>query len=268
METILIPTDFSELANNAVKYGVELAKYFDAKIVFVNAYPIPPANYESGTSFELLDTLGESSLQALNNLKSKYPEHRVECFSEMGYPYDVIENAAKKFNADLIVMGIIGESGGLQKIIGSNAIYVARNIKTSCFIIPEGVSYHRIHKIAFACDFNTIEETILLYVAKCFANLFDAELEVINVDKADEEKGNQKLDTKKFIDEKLQAVKHTLTVVNNDTISDGVTNYLETHPVDVLMLNPKKHNLFYHLFNENVTKELAFNAKQPLLTIH
>jgi hypothetical protein len=34
------------------------------------------------------------------------------------------------------------------------------------------------------------------------------------------------------------------------------------------MLNPKTHHLFYHLFNENVTKELAFKAKLPLLTIH
>ncbi len=47
----------------------------------------------------------------------------------MGYSYDVIENAASKYNADLIVMGIIGEAGGLQKVIGSNAIHVARNLK-------------------------------------------------------------------------------------------------------------------------------------------
>ena len=45
----------------------------------------------------------------------------------MGYSYDVIENAASKYNADLIV--IIGEAGGLQKVIGSNAIHVARNLK-------------------------------------------------------------------------------------------------------------------------------------------
>lgn len=266
METILIPTDFSEAANNAVKYGVELAKYFDAKLVFVNAYPIPPANYESGTSFDLLNSLKEASEQALDNLKSNYPEHRIECCSEMGYPYDVIENTTNKYNADLIVMGIVGEAGGLQKVIGSNAIQVARNLKVPCFIIPEEIVYHRIRKIAFACDYNAVEESTVLYVAKCFANLFDAELEIVNVD--NEEKNSRKLETEKYIDEKLHTVKHTITVVNDATISDGVTNYLSKHPADVLMLNPKTHHLFYHLFNENVTKELAFKAKLPLLTIH
>ena len=64
METILIPTDFSESANNAVKHGIELAKYFDAKLVFVNANPIPPANYESVTSFDLLNSLKEALGQA------------------------------------------------------------------------------------------------------------------------------------------------------------------------------------------------------------
>ena len=266
METILIPTDFSEAANNAVKYGVELAKYFDAKLVFVNAYPILPANYESGTSFELLNSLKEASEQALESLKSHYPEHRIECFSEMGYPYDVIENAASKYNADLIVMGIVGEAGGLQKVIGSNAIHVARNLKVPCFIIPEEIVYHRIHKIAFACDYDTLEESTLLYVAKCFASICDAELEVVNVD--NEEMNKQKLDTEKFIDEKLHTIKHTISVVNNDSISDGITEYLSKHSVDVLMLSPKKHNLFHYLFNENVTKELAFKVRLPLLTIH
>ena len=64
METILIPTDFSESANNAVKHGIESAKYFDAKLVFVNANPIPPANYELVTSFDLLNSLKEDLEQA------------------------------------------------------------------------------------------------------------------------------------------------------------------------------------------------------------
>ena len=80
--------------------------------------------------------------------------------------------------------------------------------------------------------------------------------------------GSRKLDAKNFIDEKLHTIKHTLTVVSDDKIADGITQYLGSHSADVLMLNPKKHNLFYHLFNENITKELAFKSKLPLLTIH
>ena len=268
METILIPTDFSESATNAVKYGIELAKYFDAKVVFVNSYPIPPANYEAGTSLDLLNTLRDSSVQALKNLKAQYPEHNIDCFSEMGYPYDVIEDAVKKCNADLIVMGIVGESGSLKHLIGSNATYVARNIKTPCFIIPDGVTYHRIHKITFACDFDKVEEDGLLYVAKCFSNLFDAELEVINVDNSNLENNHQKQEVKKIIDEKLHTINHTIEIVHDEHISDGIAKHLKDNSADVLMLNPKKHHLFYHLFNENVTKELAFRIKLPLLTIH
>jgi hypothetical protein len=40
METILVVTDFSALANNAVNYAIELAKYFSAKLILVNTCPI------------------------------------------------------------------------------------------------------------------------------------------------------------------------------------------------------------------------------------
>ncbi|MBK7309938.1 MAG: universal stress protein [Sphingobacteriaceae bacterium] len=38
MKTILIPTDFSSNANNALNYAIELCKKDPAKLLIVNAY--------------------------------------------------------------------------------------------------------------------------------------------------------------------------------------------------------------------------------------
>ncbi len=38
METIIVSTDFSPAANNALDYAMELCNFFNGRIVVVNAY--------------------------------------------------------------------------------------------------------------------------------------------------------------------------------------------------------------------------------------
>lgn len=275
METIVIPTDFSPAANNAVDYAVELSKFFNAKIVLVNAYPIPPINYEVNFSIDAVSLLKEISdeklLQSKNEIHKKHGWNiDVECVSEMGSPYEVIEEISKKVNADLVVLGIVGQAGNVKEyIIGSTAIKVARRLETPTFIIPETLKYHRIHKISFACDMDKTEETDLVYVAKFFSKVFDAELEVINVTEFEEEITAEKSTTFLFVEDTLKSVNHkTLTVAGDKTVSKELEEYFKDHATDVIMLSPKKHNLFYHLFNRSVTHNLAFHSGMPILAIH
>jgi hypothetical protein len=181
----------------------------------------------------------------------------------------VINSVAKKYNVDLIVMGIVGEAGKIKEhIIGSSAVKVARHINIPTFIIPEKVKYHPIHKISFACDMENTEETILMSTVKYFRQMFDAELEIVNVEKPEEEVTYEKAKTNLFIEKRLNAVKHRTVFITDNKIAKGLKTYFETHLTDVIMLNPKKHNIFHTLFKENVTNELAFHVNLPILAIH
>src|ERR1700757_1772071 len=132
MKTILAPTDFSEASNNSIHYAVELAKYFNANLVLVNASPIPTGSYESTAPIEIITALHQGSKDGLVNCKKQIQEKnaniRIDCYSEMGDPYDVIVNASKEYHADLIVIGIVGGAGKIKEhIIGSTAVKVAQN---------------------------------------------------------------------------------------------------------------------------------------------
>jgi nucleotide-binding universal stress UspA family protein len=273
MKTIIAPTDFSPSANNAVDYAVELAKLFSARIVLVNAFPIPETHYEMGGSFELMSTLKDVSMDNLNLLKEKIqmsdPDVVVECKSDMGHPYGVIDAISKEVRADLIVMGIVGTAGKLkERFIGSTAIEVARNQEVPTFIVPEEVKYHPVHKISFACDLKKTEKTDLVYVAKYFAEKFHAELEIVNVDNPDEEVTIDKAVTNLFIERKLESVKHDTMHISGKSVEKELENYFNSHETDVVLVNPKKHNIFYYLFNKSITKELAFHSNKPILAIH
>lgn len=274
MDTILIATDFSPAAKNATEYGVQLAKFFNARLVLVNAYPIPPTDYETGFSAEMISALQKGSEEALDNLKKEIIEKHgrdfgIDCLAQMGFPYEVIDNACKHFSADLVVMGIKGHAGALKEhVIGTSAVRVARHLQIPAFIIPEDVKYHRIRTIAFACDLDKTEETDLAYVAKYFANVFEAELDVVNIENPGKELSTAKSKTFNFLEKKLESIKHKTVYSTDKDPAQGLRDYLKAHPADLVITNPKKHNIFHNLFHESVTKELAFHLDCPILTIH
>ncbi|MGZ3866742.1 MAG: universal stress protein [Bacteroidia bacterium] len=272
METILVATDFSPAADNAANYGAELAKFFDAKMVLVNAYSMPPVNYEAGFSVELLTAVQEGSKKQLEDLKKQIlinsPYLSIECVSSMGFPTDVINGAAQNSHADLIVMGITGEAGKIKEhVIGSSAVKVARHSDIPTFIIPENVKYRRIRHISFACDMDKTEETVLVYIAKFFSKMFDADLEIVNIERPQDEVSAAKANTSVFIEKKLETIDHRTVFVTENKVAKGLEDYFKVHPTDVIMVNPKKHNVFHNLFNESITKELAFHAQHPILAI-
>ena len=171
--------------------------------------------------------------------------------------------------ADLIVIGIEEGAGNIKEhIIGSTAIEVARKQNVPTFIIPEKAKYHRIHKISFACDLKKIEETNLVYISKFFSKIFDAELEIVNVVDEHEEITEEKAATYLFMKDKLKTVKHkTLTITGHD-VKVELTDYFKSHPTDIIMINPKKHNLFYFMLSHSITNKLAFHTTIPILSIH
>ena len=273
MKTILIATDFSPAADNAANYGLELAKYFNADLILVNAYQLPQANYDTGIPPDTLTILHDASLKSLNAAKSKLqknaPGVKIECITVMGGAFDSIEQISKENNVDLVVMGIIGHAGVVKEhIIGSTAVKTAKHLSIPVFIIPEGASYKRIHKLSFACDMDHTEETGIIYSAKFFAKLFDAELEIVNIEAPGKELTPEKANTLEFVEEKLTTVKHKTFTVSDENPVHGLEDYYKRYPSDAVILNTKKHNVFHNMFAGSVIKKMAFHSHVPLLIIH
>jgi len=274
METILVPTDFSPAAKNATEYALELANFFNAKVILVNAFSAPIVNTDTMFPLDIvipLHSVASKNLELFKNelLQKTNNSIDIECIAEMGSPYDVIDSLSKKYTPDLIVMGITGEAGIIKEyFLGSSAVKVARNIEIPTFIIPQGVKYKPIHHISFACDMEKSGQISLINIVKSFCKIFDAELEIVNVEGLEEEVSYEKARTRVYIEKKLEEVKHKIIYVSENKVGKGIEDYLESMPTDLIIINPKKHNIFHTLFKENVTNELAFHVHLPILAIH
>jgi nucleotide-binding universal stress UspA family protein len=273
MEVILIPTDFSPASNNAVNYGCELAKYFNAKIILLHSYNLPIGNYETTMPLDALSVIKESAIESLEIIKKELLEKQdkglsISCIVEMGLADDTILRISKEKSVDLIVMGIVGEAGVIKEhLIGSVATKVARNSTVPVFIIPEGCHYKKIQKMLLACDLDRTEESTLIYLVKYFGNMFGAKLDIVTIVNEQTEV-LEKAKTISFIDKKLENINHKILTLKGNDVFESLKTHFILHPADVVIVNPKKHNVFYSMFNESVTKKLAFRAHLPILSIH
>ncbi|HEU4728803.1 MAG TPA: universal stress protein [Kofleriaceae bacterium] len=128
---ILVPTDLSEGAEQALDYACELARTLGARIHLLNVITVPSLGVpELGLALTstMIDQMVVDSQQAIDRLA------RTRCTAELGHVMvrtgdarDVINQTAKELGIDLIVMGTHGRRGITRALLGSVAETVVRS---------------------------------------------------------------------------------------------------------------------------------------------
>jgi nucleotide-binding universal stress UspA family protein len=131
---ILVPVDFSECSLAAFDYAAEIGRRFEAEVDVLHVWEAPrfvPADVvvaaHANSLMELARTTAERDLASFvaDATRRGKPVH--DSRSESGYPFEVIVNAAKSGNYDLIVLGTHGRTGLARALIGSVAERVVRH---------------------------------------------------------------------------------------------------------------------------------------------
>lgn len=125
---ILVATDFSPSANEAVDAAIELARKFDAGLVLLHVHVLPTYyGYGEGLYFPIAELQQEAHKaleQEVARLTPKYP--RLESAFRVGYPSNEIMDVVRERGCDLIVVGTHGRRGLEHVLLGSVAERVVR----------------------------------------------------------------------------------------------------------------------------------------------
>jgi nucleotide-binding universal stress UspA family protein len=122
---ILVPTDFSETSDAALRYATQLALTLGARINLVHVpgktgehfeADFPHGKFETATRERLASFLTKEELERL------HPEYALR----VGAPAEEIVRYADLCRADLIIMGTHGRSGVAHVLMGSVAEQVVR----------------------------------------------------------------------------------------------------------------------------------------------
>ena len=131
LNTILVPSDFSECSDEAVRYGLELARRFDARVHLLHVVqdPVTQPWAAEGFSVPLFEVVEQWQKQAVERLTAMVPQSdrgRVTVASVVATPNAEILDYAAAHAVDLIVMGTHGRGGVSHMLLGSIAERVVR----------------------------------------------------------------------------------------------------------------------------------------------
>jgi nucleotide-binding universal stress UspA family protein len=131
LKTILVPSDFSECSDAAVRYGLELARRFGATLHLLHVVQDPATQpwAAEGFAVPLLEAVDQWQKDAQVRLANAIPaEDRAKTvvMSTIASPFPEILRYATANTIDLIVMGTHGRGGVSHMLLGSIAEKVVR----------------------------------------------------------------------------------------------------------------------------------------------
>jgi nucleotide-binding universal stress UspA family protein len=131
LKNILVPSDFSEYSDQALRYGLELARKFDATLYLFHVVQDPATQAYAAELISLppIEVVDQWVLEAEQRLTASVPSldrDRVRIRVTVGSAYSEILNLAEHEEIDLIVMGTHGRGGISHFLLGSIAEQVVR----------------------------------------------------------------------------------------------------------------------------------------------
>lgn len=275
MKKILFPTDFSETANNAFVYVLEMAKTFKAEVLVLHVYNLPIVTYEGYPAYvaEVLDSV---ELNTFENFKDQIPylkkiaeEHhfdsaKMSYILEQGDLVSIVKKIAKKEHVDLIVMGTHGASGLKETFLGSNTGSVLSNVPVTLLCVPDKAKFNPIQKIVFTTRFKTKDYTALQQVID-FAKGSNAKVKCLYVRTADSDADESVIEKwrKDFENDSVAF----FTIPDND-VETTVFDFITGQEIDILAMLTYKRSFFQELFRESFTKKMSYHTEIPLLVLH
>lgn len=131
---ILVATDFSEVADTALDYAIDLAKGLGAKVTVMHAYELPVYGFPSGALIatpEMATKIMAGAQEGLAAMCEKHADRGVELAQVLrdGVVWEEVHRVAGEVGADLIVIGTHGRKGIAHALLGSVAEKIIRTAR-------------------------------------------------------------------------------------------------------------------------------------------
>jgi nucleotide-binding universal stress UspA family protein len=269
MKTILVSTDYSKAATNALAYASNLARHVHAKIVLCHAYYMVVTHLDEPIQLPGENDLIQENMKRLKVIAESVTRNygvEVECYTGSMPVVDFLSKIIPQAQADLVVMGMRGLSMLDQRVFGSTTVSLISKASYPVLVVPEEAVYAPVSKIMLATDFRINRHTNIELLIR-LALSFQAHVQVLNVSDQSEAEEQVKLTQLKFLEDILQQVPHEYIIMSNSDITDGIKKAAAQYEPHLLVMVPQRHDFWDVLLNRSNTRKLAFQTHIPLLTL-
>lgn len=276
---ILLPTDFSKNAWQAMNYAIELYQNDHCDFYVLNVFTATSnileslLNMEPGSElYETAKSNSEDGLaEVMDKLTFKYdhnPKHHFESISTFNNPIEAIKELVERKDIDMIVMGTKGETGSVHVAYGSTAVYVMEKVRNCpVIVVPEASKVALPKEIVFPTSFKThYKKRELAYLIELAQNT-GATIAILYVSEDDNLDGNQ-IEQKEMLEEQLEDVPYQHHTLHYQAVEPAVNMFVESRDSDMVAFINKKHSFFGSILSNPMVKNIGFHSRVPILVMH
>lgn len=274
MKRVLIPTDFSENALNALNYARMLFERVPTTFYLLHIYK----NQSSDTlnneyDGEWLDVRTVEIARDLRHLVRNVQKSNANTghffntsSKSTSLPNAVLEMAGTK-GIDCIVMGAKGPKSRFDIFLGGNAVMVIKKLDLPIIIVPKTYIIKKPSQIVFSTNFNRAfnqkELAMLLFLTKSLR----CKIKVVQIMRDTSLNDFQKVNKEHLKDlfKGLDFHFHKIDMTFSET--EAIKDFAMKTESDMISLVNHKFNFFYRLIDENVVKKVTFNSPVPILVL-
>ncbi len=271
MKKILVPTDFSKEAENAIKIAAKLAKKHDCELILLHLLDQQLYSYsDSSNSSQLPEALFFMQLahKEFENITNKpylkgITVHEMIDFKEV--ELGVME-ISKEHNIDLVVMGSQGASGLKELFVGSTAEKVVRYSDTPVLVVKNDQPNFHIDDFVFASDFNEDNKESYKKAVK-LAKTFNAKIHLLMVNTIGNftTTASARVRITEFIKD-VSFDNYTINIYNDETPEKGILNFSQIMGADLIGISTHGRQGLSHFFNGSLSEDLVNHAQKPVIT--
>lgn len=263
MQHILLLTDFSTNADNAIDYTMQLFDGEMCSFYILNVQKISKyitSDLISSPYKTVHDAIIKNPKKSLDllieSLEKKYTNQ--EYLFEGICDYDNFISSVKQViaikNIDLIVMGTNGISNVKEAIFGSNTIQVLKTIDLPILVVPENYNYKNPDKILFINETNNTIDRKIIRPLNFFVSKFDSKLDVLSTS-----------ETYKKVNNLFKEIKSNYFELGNKPIENEIENFVAKNEIELVVKIVNTKSFFERIFSSSSTAKIAYLSKVPLL---
>jgi len=275
MKKILIPTDFSQNAGDALEYAFDFLGDQPAEIHIVHS--VSPAVIPGDMPAAAADMVKLQMDYAQENMKALEAFGNSDAYANVIVTTEVmagpvspnLKRAAKEFGADLIIMGTRGEAHDrMDKLLGTISTNVIEEAPCPVILIPQDYDYQPIDNVIYSTDINH-DDPYELWRAMESIKPHTAIVQCLHVVKANKEEANQRVaEFKTYMESQSPSIKTDFTIEVGDNIEETIEKFAEDTDAEMIIMHRSKRGFWKNLFGVSHTKRMASNARIPLMVVN
>lgn len=274
MKRILVPCDFSECAQKAYTFALDIAKRTNGEIFVIQTIDLPFVYESSMYGVPYVVDISELMTELENVAKENFRKMKSSPAVQHDISFEVchgpVTATIRKFiddhQIDLVVMGTKGANGLSEILIGSNTEKIVRYSPVPVLAVRKAVNLSSIQNIVFPTSLEPDQDGLIAEI-KELQSFFRARLHLLVINTPHNLKREEdEIEVVEKFARRHGLENYTINIREDFYEQGGILDFVKEIQGDMIAMGTHGRRGLTHLFMGSVTEDVVNHSDVPIWT--